>query len=393
MTIWFHQRFEGGLKLVYMDNAATTWPKPPSVYRAVLACMEKYGANPGRSGHKMAVQAGNLLLYTREMICELLSIEDPFRIIFTSNCTESLNLAIKGLLKPSSHVIASSMEHNSVVRPLMALKEQGVETTFIRCSEKGCLDPADIERAIRKNTSLIVTTHASNVTGTLMPIDEIGRIARNNGIPYLVDAAQTAGIVPIDLSTQPIDMLAFPGHKGLLGPQGTGALYLSPGIELRQLKEGGTGSQSESPYQPDFLPDRYESGTLNTPGIAGLGAGVKHILTTGQKKLKAHEARLTKLLIEALSHIKGIRIYGVLNMDERVGVVSLNIKNRDSSEVANLLDERYGIATRGSLHCAPMAHSTIGTLNQGTVRFSPGIFNTLDEIKYCVKALEELSRE
>jgi len=376
-----------------MDNAATTWPKPPSVYKAVLACMEKYGANPGRSGHKMAVQAGNILLYAREMICELFSIEDPFRVIFTSNCTESLNLAIKGLLKPGSHAVSSCMEHNSVVRPLMALKEQGVETTFVRCSDKGCLDPADIEKAIRKNTRLIVTTHASNVTGTLMPIDEIGRIARSHGIPYLVDAAQTAGIVPINLSTQPIDMLAFPGHKGLLGPQGTGALYISPKIELMQLKEGGTGSQSESPYQPDLIPDRYESGTMNTPGIAGLGAGVKHILAAGQKKLQAHEARLTKLFIEALCHIKGIRVYGPLNMNERVGVVSLNINDRDSSEIASILDERYGIATRGSLHCAPMAHTTLGTLKQGAVRFSPGIFNTLDEIKYCVKALEELSRE
>ena len=378
--------------MIYMDNAATTWPKPPSVYKAVTGCMEIYGANPGRSGHKMAVQAGNILLYTREMLCELFHINDPFQIVYTFNCTDSLNLAIKGLLAPGDHVITTSMEHNSVARPIKELEKRGVEATFVKCSIEGRLDPDDIKIAIKANTRLIVTTHASNVTGALMPIEAIGKIARSYGVPYLVDAAQTAGIVPIDLSTLPVDMVAFPGHKSLLGPQGTGALYLNPKIQPIQLRDGGTGSQSESVYQPDMMPDRYESGTLNTPGIAGLGAGVKYILSQGQNKLIAHERRLEKLFIEALSQIKGIKIYGPVQVSERIGVISVNIKDKDSSEVANLLDERYDIATRGSLHCAPLAHQTIGTLKQGTVRFSFGIFNTLDEVKYCIKALEEISR-
>ncbi len=379
--------------MIYMDNAATTWPKPPIVLKAVLRCMEKYGANPGRAGHFMAVQAGNILLYTREMLCQLLNVSDPFQIIYTSNCTDSLNLGVKGLLRSGDHVITSSMEHNSLIRPLMALKQSGVELEFIACDPQGRLDPRDIEKAIRKNTKLIATTHASNVTGTRLPIREIGSLAHNYGIPYLVDAAQTIGVLPMDLGTLPVDMLAFPGHKGLLGPQGTGGLYISPAITLNQLKEGGTGSQSERLEQPGLLPDRYESGTLNTPGIAGLGAGIKYILDKGQENLRAQENRMEKLFYEAAYKLRGIKVYGPCDPKERIGVISINIRDRDSSEIANLLDERYGIATRGGLHCAPMAHQTIGTLKQGTVRFSPGIFSTMDEIKTCIKALEELARE
>ncbi|HHY83104.1 MAG TPA: aminotransferase class V-fold PLP-dependent enzyme [Clostridiales bacterium] len=379
--------------MIYMDNAATSWPKPQTVYRTVISCMEKYGANPGRSGHKMAVQAGQILLYTREMLCELFHLNDPFRIIFTSNCTDSLNLAIKGSVLPGDHVITTSMEHNAVARPLKEMEKQGLEVTFVRCDKEGRVDPDDIKSAIRPNTHLIITTHASNVTGTIMPIEEIGKIARNHGIPYLVDASQTAGILPIDLSKLPVDMLAFPGHKGLLGPQGTGGLYIHPSIKLRQIKEGGTGSQSESIYQPDMLPDKYESGTMNTPGIAGLGAGVKYILKEGQSRILAHEKRLGKLFLEALSQIKGIKCYGPSDLSQRTGIVSVNIGDKDSSEVSNLLDERYDIAVRGSLHCAPLAHQTIGTFKQGTVRFSYGIFNSLDEVKACIRALEEISRK
>jgi len=251
----------------------------------------------------------------------------------------------------------------------------------------------DIKKAIKTNTRLIVTTHASNVTGTILPIEEIGNIAQSFGIPYLVDAAQTAGIIPMSFSKLPVDMVALPGHKGLLGPQGTGVLYIKEGIELHQIREGGTGSQSESLYQPDFLPDRYESGTLNTPGIAGLGAGIQYILSKGQKKLLAHEVRLEKLFQEALSHMKNITVYGPENLEERIGIISINIKDRDSSEISNLLSEHYEIATRGGLHCSPLAHQAIGTFYQGAVRFSPGIFNTLDEVKFCIKAIEELSRK
>jgi cysteine desulfurase family protein len=326
--------------------------------------MEKYGANPGRSGHKMAVQAGRILLYAREMLCSLFHLKDPFQIIFTYNCTDSLNLAIKGSVAPGDHVVTTSMEHNAVARPLKEMEKHGLELTIVQCSQDGTLDPEDIRKAVRPNTRLIVTTHASNVSGTILPIEEVGNIAREHGIPYLVDAAQTAGILPIDLSKLPVDMMAFPGHKGLLGPQGTGGLYLHPGVKLRQIREGGTGSMSESVYQPDFLPDKYESGTMNTPGIAGLGAGVEYILKEGQARLLSHERRLEKLFLEALSHISDIKIYGPADLNSRTGIVTLNIRDKDSSEIANLLDERFDIATRGSLHCAPLAHETIGTLQQ-----------------------------
>ncbi|NLC45290.1 MAG: aminotransferase class V-fold PLP-dependent enzyme, partial [Clostridiales bacterium] len=354
--------------MIYMDNAATTWPKPPEVIRAVTNCMEKYGANPGRSGHKMAIEAGQILLYTREMLCELFDLHDPFQIIFTSNATDSLNLAIQGSVLPGDHVISTSMEHNAVVRPLKEMEKQGLKLTIIPCAPDGSIDPDDISKAIQPATRLIVTTHASNVTGTILPIEAIGKIARSHGIPYLVDAAQTAGVLPIDLSKLPVDMMAFPGHKGLLGPQGTGGLYIHPNINLRAIRQGGTGSQSESLYQPDMLPDKFESGTLNTPGIAGLGAGVKSILKEGQTKMLSHERRLGKLFLEALSHIREIKIYGPCDVSKQTGIVTINLKNKDSSEISNLLDERYDIAVRGGLHCAPLAHETLGTLHQGAVR-------------------------
>lgn len=377
--------------MIYMDNAATSWPKPESVYRAVVDCMKKYGANPGRSGHRMALQAGQILLQTRQLLCQLFSIDNPFQMIFTLNATESLNLAIKGCTKPGDHIITTTMEHNSVVRPLKELEKYDIKTTYVKADSQGRIDPDDIKKAIQPNTRLIVTTHASNVTGTLVPIDEIGKIARDHGILYLVDAAQTAGIIPINLAKLPIDMMAMPGHKGLLGPQGTGVLYIASHVKLKPLKEGGTGSQSENLYQPEFLPDRYESGTQNTPGIAGLGAGISYILQQGQNKLHTYTARLEKFFLDNVSQIPGIKVYGPTNMDERIGVISINIKDFDSSHIANLLDEKYDIATRGALHCAPLAHQTIGTLKQGAVRFSPGIFNTMDQVVQCIRALEQLS--
>lgn len=377
--------------MIYMDNAATSWPKPDIVYNSVICCMKKYGANPGRSSHKMAIEAANILLYTREMLCELFDVTDPFSMIYTYNTTDSLNLAIKGILKEGDHVITSSMEHNSVLRPLKHLEKLGVQITIVQADSKGMVDPEDIKKAIKTNTRLIVTTHASNVTGTLLPIEEIGNIARSFGIPYLVDAAQTAGVLPMSFSKLPVDLVAFPGHKGLLGPQGTGVLYIRKGIELKPIRVGGTGSQSEELYQPDFLPDRYEAGTLNTPGIAGLGAGIQYILSKGQQKLLCQQIRLEKMFLDALSQIKNVTIYGSERLEERIGIISINIKDHDSSYISNILSENYGIATRGGLHCAPLAHQTIGTFHQGTVRFSPGIFNTLEDVKLCIKAIEEIS--
>ncbi|NLW00422.1 MAG: aminotransferase class V-fold PLP-dependent enzyme [Clostridiales bacterium] len=378
--------------MIYMDNAATSWPKPEPVYTAVLNCMRKHGANPGRSGHRMAIEAGNILLYTREMLCQLFSADNPFRMVFTINATESLNLAIKGSIQPGDHIVTTSMEHNSVARPLKELEKRDVAATYVRANSQGEIDPDDIRKAIRINTKLIITTHASNVTGTLIPIREIGRIAREHEILYLVDAAQTAGIIPIDLSSLPVDMMAMSGHKGLLGPQGTGVLYIAPHVKLKQLKEGGTGSQSESLFHPEFLPDRYEAGTLNTPGIAGLGAGINYILREGQNKLLSRITRIEKFFLDALLQIPGIKVYGPARMENRIGVISINVKDFDSAYIAGLLDQKYNIATRGAIHCSPMAHKTIGTLEQGTVRFSPGIFNTLDEAKQCIRALEQLTR-
>lgn len=378
--------------MIYMDNAATSWPKPHGVYKAVDKCMKKYGANPGRSGHKMAIEAGNIVLYTRENLGKLFNVSDPFQIIFTCNATDSLNLAIKGTLKEGDHVITTSMEHNSVVRPLKELEKAGVKITFVKANQEGIIDPEDIKKAIKSNTRLIISTHASNVTGTIMPIEHIGTIAKEYGISFLVDAAQTAGLLPIDLARLPIDMLAFPGHKSLLGPQGTGGLYIRDGLSLDPLRQGGTGSQSESLIQPIFMPDRYESGTINTPGIAGLGAGIDYILTKGQKDILIHERMLLQMFLDGLATIQGVTIYGPKDINRRAGVVSINIGGKDSSEMVNLLDERYNIATRGGLHCAPLAHNTIGTLKQGTVRFSIGPFTTKREIKKCINAIYQLSR-
>lgn len=379
--------------MIYMDNAATSWPKPECVYNAVINCMKKYAANPGRSGHNMSLQAGKIILYAREMLCKLFNFKDPFRMIFTANATESLNLAIKGILHPGDHVITTHMEHNSVIRPIMELKSQAVASTFVKADSKGGVDPSDIKKAINTRTKLIVTTHASNVTGTILPSQSIGKIAHDHGILYLLDAAQTAGSIPMDLSSLAADLVAFPGHKSLLGPQGTGVLYIAPGVSLKQLKEGGTGSNSESLTQPEFCPDKYESGTLNTPGIAGLAVGIKFILDETQSKLSSHVKKLESHFLGEILSLPEITVYGPAEPSLRTGAISINIKNRDSSEIAEILDNEHKIAVRGGLHCAPLAHQSIGTQKQGTVRFSFGVFNTLDEIDICIEALKKIVRD
>ncbi|MDD2572925.1 MAG: aminotransferase class V-fold PLP-dependent enzyme [Bacillota bacterium] len=379
--------------MIYLDNAATSFPKPERVYVEMDKCMRQYGANPGRSGHRLALEAGRALYRTRERLCMLFNIDNPMQIVFTSNATESLNLGIKGLLKYGDHVITSSMEHNSVARPLTALKEKGIDTTFIRCDFRGILDPEDIEKTIKKNTALIVVTHASNVTGTLMPIKDIGAVAKKKGIPFMVDVAQTAGVYDLDVKEMNIDMLAFPGHKGLLGPQGTGGLYISEELDVMQMKEGGTGSNSENLVQPAIAPDRYESGTPNTPGIVGLGEGVGFILDRGTAAVREHEEKLTGMLLEGFGEIDGVKIYGPKNSKLKAGVVSINILDGDSGEISYILDKSYDIATRAGLHCAPLAHRTIGTFEQGTIRFSVGVFNTREDIEAAIKAVEEIASE
>lgn len=378
---------------IYLDNAATTFPKPERVYQEMDSCLRNYGANPGRSGHKLALDAGRAIYKTRELVCQLFNIENPMQVIFTSNATDSLNLALKGVLRSGDHVITTSMEHNSMVRPITALEEIGVENTIVQCDEQGVLDPQKIKTAIKTNTKLIAMTHASNVTGTLIPIQEVGLIAKEQGIYFLVDGAQTAGVYDIDVQKMNIDLFAAPGHKGLLGPQGTGILYIREGIELRHMKEGGTGSKSEQLQQPEIIPDRYESGTPNTPGIVGLGAGIDFILKTGIDKIREHEEGLLKVMLDEFGNIDKLRIYGPVDPKRQTAVVSINIGDEDSSEVSYVLDKVYDIAVRSGLHCAPLAHKTIGTFEQGTIRFSMGYFNTHEEIMKVVTALKQICDE
>ncbi|MDK2815261.1 aminotransferase class V-fold PLP-dependent enzyme [Thermoanaerobacter thermocopriae] len=378
--------------MIYFDNAATSWPKPEEVYKEVEKTLRNCG-NPGRGGHKMALGAGRVIFEARQEIGSLFNIKNPMRLVLTSNTTEALNIALKGVLKEGDHVITSSMEHNSIIRPLMTLKQKGIEVTIVKANGEGKIDPEDIKKAIATNTKMIAITHASNVTGTIMPIEEIGNIAREMNLIFLVDAAQTAGVLPIDVEKQNIDLLAFAGHKGLYGPQGTGGLYVREGIEILPLEEGGTGSKSESMYQPDLMPDKLESGTPNTPGIAGLKEGVKFVKSVGVDSIRRQEEKLTKILIEGLKEIKGVKIYGPQRVEERVGVVSVTLKDKDVGEISYILDKDFNIATRAGLHCAPLAHSTIGTLKTGTLRFGIGYFNTEEEVEKAIKAIEIISQK
>jgi cysteine desulfurase family protein len=373
---------------VYFDNAATSYPKPPSVYEAINFTLQHVGANPGRGEHSLSQSANRIIFKARETIAEFFNIPNSRNIVFTSNGTEAINLALKGFLKPGDHGIISSMEHNSVVRPLNSLKNDGVNVTIVQCDKEGKLNPDYVFKEIKKNTRLIVLTHASNVTGTILPVEEIGEIAAKKGIPLLVDAAQTAGTIPIDVLRNNISLLACPGHKSLLGPQGTGFLYICEGFNLKPLIEGGTGSNSELSEQPDFLPDRFQSGTLNTPGIAGLKAGIEFINKKSIQTIKEHEDMLSKTFINKLKEINRVRIYGPLSIKEKTAVVSFNIKGKDSADIATALDEKYQIMVRAGLHCSPYAHKTIGTFPDGTIRVSFSIFNTVHEIDYFIDSLK-----
>jgi cysteine desulfurase family protein len=379
------------MSIIYLDNAATSWPKPDCVYEAVDCFNRKVGAGPGRGNHRKTIEAGMLLLETREMLARLFNIKDSARIIFTPNVTASLNIGLKGILNPGEHAIISSMEHNAVARPLHTLSQKGVAVTAVGCAPDGSIDPHAIESAIRGNTRLICMLHASNLTGTIMPVAAVGDIARRKGILFMVDAAQTAGVLPIDVEEQKIDILAFTGHKGLLGPQGTGGLYIRPGIEVRPLIEGGTGSLSEQVVQPDFFPDHLESGTPNTPGLAGLGAGVGYLFQMGIDRIRRHEQELTNLLLRGLQEIGNVDLYGPCDSSRQMAVVSFNLINLDCGELSFILDQKYGIITRSGLHCAPLAHRTIGTIDKGACRLSPGWFNTADEIEKVIRAVSEIA--
>jgi cysteine desulfurase family protein len=379
--------------LIYMDNAATTYPKPESVYDAVDHFNRCLGGNPGRGSHHATLKAGSILLDAREALSRLFNIKDCEQIAFTSNITESLNIALKGYLRPGDHVISTSMEHNAVARPLYSLSQQGVEWTAVACAGDGSLDPEEIRKAIKPNTRVVCLLHASNLTGTILPIAEVGRICRDNGLLFIVDSAQSAGVLPIDVEEQNIDVLAFTGHKGLLGLQGTGGIYVAPGIEIRTLKEGGTGSLSEYLQHPEIMPDHLESGTPNTPGIVGLLAGVNFILQTGPENIRKHEQEMTQMLLDGLREIKGVRIYGPGDSKKQTAVIAFNIDDVDCGQLSMQLDYQYGIITRSGLHCAPLAHQVIGTLERGTCRFSPGYFTSKDEIKTVIRAIHDLSKQ
>lgn len=379
--------------MIYFDNAATTFPKPESVYQAVNKCMREFCANPGRSGHKLSMEAGRVVLEARERLAELFNTKKSDNIIFGLNATDALNMAIKGLVNKGDHIVTTSMEHNSVLRPVKQLESSGIENTIVKCGITGELNLNDLRAAIKSNTKLIVTTHASNVTGTLMPIHEIGEVAKSNNLLYVVDTAQTAGTYNLDVSSLKADILVFTGHKGLMGLQGVGGFYIREGVGLRQMREGGTGSMSESLLHPEILPDKYESGTPNTPGIAGLAAGLSFIKEIGIENIRCHEEKLTDCFLSQLKEIEEIDVYGPQNISKQAPVVSLNIRNRTSSEVCFLLDNKYNIATRPGLHCAPLAHKTIGTNEHGAVRFSFGYFNTIEEIDMAVNALKSIAKE
>jgi cysteine desulfurase/selenocysteine lyase len=383
-------------RVIYFDNAATSWPKPPGVTEAMVHFLDEVGANPGRAAHRLAIEAGRIVYDTREAVAELFNAPDPLRVVFGANVTEALNLALRGLLRPGDHVVASSMEHNAMMRPLRALESGGIEVTVVQCSPQGALDPADVERAVQPNTRLVALNHASNVIGTVLPVAEVGAICRRHGLLLLVDAAQTGGAYPIDVQADGIDLLGFTGHKALGGPMGTGGLIVGERVDEKQMEpltRGGTGSNSEYEVQPDFLPDMFESGTPNAVGLAGLEAGVRWVLARGVDAIRAHEVALTQRLIDGLRSIPGATVYGTLDAELQTATVSFNIAGMAPSEVGLRLDDDYGVMCRVGLHCAPTAHKTIGTFPDGTVRFGLSAFNTGEEVETALAAVEGLVQE
>lgn len=450
-------------KVIYMDNAATSWPKPPGVKEAMLFYLEEEGGNPGRSGHRLSIAASRRIFQTRCSLANLLGVNDPSRLVFTPNATAALSTALIGTLKPGDRVVTTGIEHNAVSRPLSYLKSNGVEVTIVPVSTQGYLDLSDLEEALKRKTELVVVNWASNVAGTVMPLDEISLLCKQNGAKLLVDGAQGAGHIPLNLVNEEwagltsscvfahVDILAMSGHKGLLGPQGTGALYLAPGVNPRPLTYGGTGSASASDEQPGFLPDKYESGTINGPGIAGLGFGIDLLLKEGIAAISRREAFLAAQLAQGLLEIPGIHVFGAWNDANRVAkwveacgataldsleepepapydmpdtgkstgertgtlirealavgdlcekiipdavpVISMLLDGWDAAELAFTLDRRYGIMVRAGLQCSPWAHKTLGTFPTGTVRLSPGVYTTLYEIEQVVSAISELAGE
>lgn len=375
--------------MIYLDNASTSFPKPEGVYYEVVNCMKNYAANPGRGAYDMSIKATSKILEVREGLSEIFNIPNPFNIVFTSNATEALNIAIKGCLSRGDHVIATMLEHNSVLRPLNSIRKDGIEITFLGANSEGVIDIEDLKTYIRKNTKMVIVNHVSNVLGTIQNIKEIGEVCKSKGIIFLLDASQSAGILSIDVDRDNIDLMAFSGHKGLYGPQGTGGLYIKEGIVLKEFISGGTGSNSNSMKQPEFFPDKFESGTLNTPGISGLGEGIKFIKNVGRRTIFKKESMLVEYLLKEFKKMDYIKVYGSKSYKNRCAVISINVIGIDSSEVGFLLNENE-VAVRTGFHCAPLVHGIIDTGNKGTVRISPGYFNTIEEMDALIKAIRSI---
>jgi cysteine desulfurase family protein len=379
------------MRKIYLDNAATSFPKAPGVSEAITDYLVNVGSNVGRGTYESSYSAGQVVYETRELLCDMFNFYDPLKVVFTMNITQSLNMILKGLLKSGDHVIVSSMEHNAVIRPLTTLKESGVEFDRVPCDAEGRLNPEDIEKSIRPNTKLVVLTHASNVCGTIMPIEEIGKICRKHNIYFVIDAAQSAGVLEVDFKKLNLNGLTFTGHKGLLGPQGIGGFLVDTQLanNINPFIEGGTGSLSESEIQPDYMPDKFESGTLNIPGIYGLHAAIRYVRSTGIKTIHDIEMALTKRFLDGVLNISDINVIGPKGIEDRTAVVSLDFPTLDNSEVAFMLDREYGIMTRVGLHCAPSAHKTLLTFPKGTVRFSFGHLNTNSDIDYAIECIDK----
>lgn len=385
-------------RTVYLDNAATSWPKPSSVIRAMTRYLEEIGGNPGRSGHARSIAAGRLVDSVRETVAGFFRAEDPLRVVFSANVTEALNLALCGLLRAGDHVITSSVEHNSMMRPLRQLEKEGVALTVVPCEPDGSLDPARVFASIQPRTRLIALTQASNVVGTILPVAEIGRFIRatqHDRLLLLVDSASSAGVVPIDIEGDGIDLLAFTGHKSLLGPTGTGGLILGSRVDpasILPLKRGGTGSFSEHEEQPGFLPDAFESGTLNVVGLAGLEAGIRWIRECGAEELRKRHAAIADLLIDGLAAIPEVTLHGPRDSARQIDILSFELEGISPSEAGFMMDDEFGIQCRVGLHCAPAAHRTIGTFPGGTIRLAPGPFTTNEDLYYVIDAIDRLAK-
>lgn len=376
--------------MIYFDNAATTLRKPPEVEQAMLDALHTAG-NAGRGAHEPTLRASRMVYHTREKLAELLGISNPSRIAFTCNGTESLNGAIGGLFGKGDHVITSVCEHNSVLRPLYRLKEQqGAELSFLPVDDKGRIRYEFLETLLQKNTKGVVITHASNLTGNVTDLERVASFTKEHGLLLVVDASQSAGVLPIQAEQTGMDVLCFTGHKGLLGPQGTGGIYVREGLEVAPLKVGGSGIHSYDTRHPSMMPTALEAGTLNVPGIAGLGAGVSYLLETGVPTIHEKEQNLAARFVQGIRHLPGVRFYGDLDGQLRTGIVSLNIGTEDSGRISDWLWEDYGICVRAGAHCAPLMHKALGTMQQGAVRFSFSHYNTMEEIEIAIRAIQEI---